>query len=201
LTVHRWRGRILSVLSVVLFGQAGKARADHFFTHPATSDRRTTTGQKAIVALLPAARPARRNAAELFKNRTEITIEGDVKVYITPRKIPEHDRFLKAYSTETAGKVGSVVPGLLSVMDQVYRAQIRREGKGAYTLADAMRDAIWRKNMADNLRTCCPRVRPPVRTARRPGAPLQRLASGPHARAPHLTLVDCVQEGSDVWKD
>ena len=29
----------------------------------------------------------------------------------------------------------------------------RPEGKGAYTLADAMRDAIWRKSMADKLKT------------------------------------------------
>ncbi len=105
------------------------------------------------MAVLPAARPTRRNVPELFKNRPEITIKDDAKVYITPRNIPEHDRFLKAYSTETAGKVGSVVPGLLSITDQAYRAQIRPEGKDAYTLADAMRDAIWRKNMAAKLKT------------------------------------------------
>ncbi len=153
MTAHRWRRRDLSVLVVVLFSQAGEARADHFLTHPAASDRRTTTAQKAIVAVPPAAKTARRNAPELFKNRTEITIKGDVEVYITPRNIPEHDRFLKAYSTETAGKVGSVVPGLLSITDQAYRAQIRIERKGAYTLSDAMRDAIWRKNTADKLKT------------------------------------------------
>jgi hypothetical protein len=95
---------------VVLFGQAGKARADHFLSHPAASDRRTTTARHAIEVVPPAARTARRNAPELFKNRTEITIKGSAEVYVTPRNVPEHDRFLKAYSTETAGKVGSVVP-------------------------------------------------------------------------------------------
>ena len=200
MTAHRWRGRVHSVLVVVLFGQAGKARADHLLTHPAISDRRTTTAQKAIVAMPPAVRTTRRNAPELFKNRTEITIQGDAEVCITPRNIPEHDRFLKAYSIETADKAGSVVPGLLSITDQAYRARSgpRRRAPIRWLTPCAMRSGARTRRASS--RRCCPRAAACANGAKA-GTPLHRLASGPLARASHLTLVDCVQEGSDVWKN
>ena len=96
----------------------------------------------------PAARTTRRNAPELFKNRTEITIQGDAEVCITPRNIPEHDRFLKAYSTDRAVQ-GASAPGLLGIAAQAYRIQgAAGTANKAYSLADAMRDAVWRKKTA-----------------------------------------------------
>ena len=102
-----------------------------------------------------------RNVATLFKNGTEIKIRKDAGVYITARNIPENDRLLEAYSTEQSdgGRVqtrlgeATAVPGLLSIAAQAHRIQSSGQGTPAYSLADAMRDAIWRKKTAARLKS------------------------------------------------
>ena len=129
MAVHLWLGRILSVFLLVLLGLTGTARADHFLTHPAATPQGAAT---------PKAAAAR-----------------DVKVYIKPQHIPKNDRLLKAYSTDKAVRSKHpVAPGMLGIAKQAYRTRAAADtAKKAYTLADAMRDAAWRKKTAAMLKS------------------------------------------------
>ena len=139
MAVHFWFGRVLSVILLVLLGLAGTARADHFLTHPAA----TPQAVKAAAA---------RDAGMLFEKGKEVKIKRDANVYITPRKIPKNDRFLKAYSADRAA-TGTSVPGLLGIATQAYRTQSAPyTAKKTYSLADAMRDAVWRKQTSAKLK-------------------------------------------------
>ncbi len=134
MAVHLWFGRVLSVFLLVLFGLAGTARADHFLTHPAATPQ--------------AVKAAARDARTLFGRAGEIKVKRDAKVYITPQNIPKNDRFLKAYSVDKAA-TGTATPGLLGIASQAYRGQAAAgTANRAYSLADAMRDAVWRKKTA-----------------------------------------------------
>ncbi len=144
MAVHLWFGRVLSVFLLVLLGLAGTARAGHFLTHPAATPQ---------VAEATAQGAAARDARALFEKGKEIKIKRDANVYITPRNIPKNDRFLKAYSADKAAK-GSSAPGLLGIATQAYRTQASAgTAAKAYSLADAMRDAVWRKTTAAKLKS------------------------------------------------
>ncbi len=136
MAMHLWLGRALCVLALVLLGLTGTARADHVLTHPA-------------------AKPVPRDAKELFKNGVEIKAKRDANVYITPQNIPKNDRYLKAYDADKAAKnKGSTAPGLLGIATQTYRTQASSgTANKAYSLADAMRDAVWRKKTAAKLKS------------------------------------------------
>ncbi len=139
MAVHLWFGRVLSVFLLVLLGLAGTARADHFLTHPAATPQ--------------AVKAAARDASALFGRGGEIKVKGDPNVYITPRNIPENDRFLKAYSVDKAA-TGTSTPGLLGIASQAYRGQAAAgTANKTYSLADAMRDAVWRKKTAAMLKS------------------------------------------------
>jgi len=145
MAAHLWFGRVLSGFLFVLFvllGLAGTARAGHFLTHPVATPQ-------AIAAA------AARDARTLFEKGTEIKIKRDAKVYITPRNIPKGDRFLKAYSADKAVRsTGIAAPGLLGIATQAYRTQASAgTANQAYSLADAMRDAVWRKTTAAKLKS------------------------------------------------
>ncbi len=150
MAVHLWFGRGLSVFLLILLALAGTARAGHFLTHPAA------TPQGAAVPHAAAATPqgaAARDARTLFEKGKEIKIKRDAKVYITPQNIPKNDRFLKAYSADQAAKETSA-PGLLGIATQAYRTQASSgTANKAYSLADAMRDAVWRKKTAARLKS------------------------------------------------
>ena len=96
-----------------------------------------------------------RSARTLFERGAEIKLKRDAKVYITTRNIPENDRLLKAYSVDKAAKSsGNAAPGLLGIATQAYRTQgAARTANKTYSLADAMRDALWRKKTAAKLKT------------------------------------------------
>ena len=152
MAVHLWFGRILSVFLLVLFvlfGLAGTARAGHFLTHPAATPQ--------AIAAPQTAEAAARDARTLFEKGTEIKIKRDAKVYITPRNIPKGDRFLKAYSADKAARstgTAAAAPGLLGIAAQAYRTQASAgTANQAYSLADAMRDAVWRKTTAARLKS------------------------------------------------
>ena len=149
MAVHLWFGRVLSVFVLVLFGLTGEARAGHFLTHPTATPQAAATPQVAEATAQAAARDAR----TLFQKGKEIKIKRDANVYITPRNIPKGDRFLKAYSADQAAKGGSA-PGLLGIASQTYRTQASAgTANKAYSLADAMRDAVWRKKTAAKLKS------------------------------------------------
>ncbi len=140
MAVHLWFGRVLSVFLLVLLGLAGEARAGHFLTHPAAAPQAV----KAAAA---------RDARTLFERGKEIKVKRDAHVYITPRNIPKNDRFLKAYSADRAAQ-GTSAPGLLGIATQAYRTQASAgTANQAYSLADAMRDAVWRKTTAAKLKS------------------------------------------------
>ena len=147
MAVHLWFGRVLPVFLLVLLGLTGTARAGHFLTHPAAAPQAAATAQAAV----PQAE-ATRDARTLFERGKEIKIKRDAKVYITPRNIPKGDRFLKAYSVDQAPGA-SAAPGLLGIASQAYRTQASAgTANKAYSLADAMRDAVWRKTTAARLK-------------------------------------------------
>ncbi len=148
MAVHLWFGRVLSVFLLVLLGLAGTARADHFLTHPAAAPQGAAVPQAAATPQGAAARDAR----ALFEKGKEIKIKRDANVYITPQNIPKNDRFLKAYSADQAAGESSA-PGLLGIATQAYRTQASAgTADKAYSLADAMRDAVWRKKTAAKLK-------------------------------------------------
>ena len=182
MAVHLFSGRSLFkslakslTASLVAFlalslGAAEPARAGHFLTHPASQSAGTSAGQPAgpsavTLAAQAAAQAGARNAAQiaaaLFQNGAEIKIRKDANLYITSRNIPENDRFLEAYNADrpNGGRVqtrlgeATAVPGLLGIANQAYRAQDPNgRNAQAYSLADAMRDAIWRKHTAARLK-------------------------------------------------
>ncbi len=144
MAVHLWFGRILPVFLFVLLALTGTARAGHFLTHPAAAPQTAAATAQAAAA---------RDARTLFEKGKEIKIKRDANVYITPRNIPKNDRFLKAYSADQAAG-GSSAPGLLGIATQAYRTQVSAgTASKAYSLADAMRDAVWRKNTAAKLKS------------------------------------------------
>ncbi len=150
------------VFLLVLLALTGTARAGHFLTHPAATPQAAATPQ---VAEATAQAAAARDARTLFQKGKEIKIKRDANVYITPRNIPKNDRFLKAYSADkndrflkaySADKAakGSSAPGLLGIATQAYRTQASSgTANKAYSLADAMRDAVWRKRTAAKLKS------------------------------------------------
>ncbi|MFQ6017984.1 MAG: hypothetical protein ACE5KF_07290 [Kiloniellaceae bacterium] len=84
--------------------------------------------------------------------------DHDASVYLTPRYVPKND-LLEAYSVDKAPQAkadGVPVPGLLGIATQAYRANHSKLGGTAarktYSLADAMRDAVWRKKTAAKLK-------------------------------------------------
>jgi hypothetical protein len=56
-----------------------------------------------------------------------------------------------AQATDQAAGRAATVLGLLAIANQFNRAQVQNDR--AYSLADAMRDAIWRKNTAARLKS------------------------------------------------
>ena len=131
----------LFVSVVVSFSAVEPTRAKHYVNHPAVT-------------------PSNR-AFTLFKSGTEIKIRKDAKVYITSRSIPENDRLLEAYNADRSngGRVqtrfgkATAIPGLLGIANQAHRAgDPNGQNDQAYSLADAMRDAIWRMNTSARLK-------------------------------------------------
>ncbi len=109
---------------------------------------------------------AAHRAATLFKRGAEIKIRKDANLYITARNIPDNDRLLAAYNADrpnggwvqTRFGEAAAVPGLLGIAAQAGRTQLQRsqmggQGNPVYSLADAMRDAIWRRNTAARLKS------------------------------------------------
>lgn len=73
---------------------------------------------------------------------------------------------MKTYDADNAARNGAnaanAAPGLLGIADQTYRTQ---GGAGAvenrdYSLADAMHDAVWRKNTSAKLEILMSQRRP-----------------------------------------
>ena len=152
------------VTLAVLFDATAPARAGHFLTHPAG----TAPSAPSLAAQTRALNATQNAAAEpsgaatLFKNGAEIGAKKDANIYLTPRSIPDNDRFLKAYNADRpdAGRAqakageAAAVPGLLGIANQTIRGRDRNgQNNQAYSLADAMRDAIWRKTTAARLRS------------------------------------------------
>ncbi len=164
---------------VVSVGAAAPARADHYLTHPASQSVGKSAGPNAATLVAQAATQAGKRgavrkiaksstagassrAARLFKGGTEIKIERDANVYITAPNIPKNDRLLEVYNADrpnhgrfqTRFGEATAVPGLLGIANQTHRAtDPNGRNERVYTLADAMRDAIWRKNTAARLKS------------------------------------------------
>ncbi len=153
MAVHLWFGRNLSIFLLVLLALAGAARASHYLTHPAAAPPGAAVPQTTAAQGAATAQAAARDAKALFQKGKEIKIKRDANVYITPGNIPKNDRFLKAYAVDQAAK-GSAAPGLLGIATQAYRTQASAgTANKAYSLADAMRDAVWRKKTAAKLKS------------------------------------------------
>ena len=153
----------LVVTLAVLFDATAPAQAGHFLTHPAGTapSAPSLAAQTRALNATQNAAAASSEAATLFKNGAEIEIKKDAKIYLTPRSIPDNDRFLKAYNAErpdggrAQAKAGeaAAVPGLLGIANQAHRGRDPNgQNNQAYSLADAMRDAIWRKTTAARLK-------------------------------------------------
>ena len=96
--------------------------------------------------------------ADHFLTHPAATPQGvvrDASVYITPRNIPKNDRLLAAYSADKAMRGnGTAAPGLFGIATQARRIQVAAgTANQAYSLADAMRDALWRKRTAARLKS------------------------------------------------
>ncbi len=149
----------VTVARLVVEPQVSPARQD-----PATSmlrPRNMAPIPKRAPRAATAGTNAARSVAALFQSGTEIKIRKDAIVYITSRNIPENDRLLEAYDADRSnggrdqtrfGKA-SAIPGLLGIANQAHRAgDPNGQNDQAYSLADAMRDAIWRMNTSARLK-------------------------------------------------
>jgi len=178
MAAHLSIGRTLSVSLVALVGLALVTGVVHYLNSPG-SEVQTVPGPKStatapqslvepssppkkVVSILTRA-PRASRAATLFKKGVEIKFKRDASVYLTPRYIPKNDRFLKTYDADHATRNGAnAAPGLLGIADQTYHIQ---GGAGVaenktYSLADAMHDAVWRKNTAAKLKILMSQRRP-----------------------------------------
>ncbi len=169
MAVHLSIGRTLSVSLVALVGLAIVSGVVHYLNSPG-SEVQTVPGPKSTatapqslvepssppkkVVPIPTRAPRGNHVATLFEKGVEIKFKRDASVYLTPRNIPKNDRFLKTYDADNAARNGAnAAPGLLGIAAQTYRTQ---GGAGAaenkaYSLADAMYDAVWRKNTSAKL--------------------------------------------------
>ena len=178
MAAHLSIGRTLSGSLVALLGLALVAGAVHFLNRPG-SEVQTVPGLKSTATApqslvepssppkemvpIPTRAPRASRVTTLFKKGVEIKFKRDASVYLTPRNIPKNDRFLKVYDADNAARNGAnAAPGLLGIATQTYRTQ---GGAGAaqnktYSLADAMYDAVWRKNTAAKLKILMSQRRP-----------------------------------------
>jgi hypothetical protein len=130
------------------------------------------------------------SATSLFERGVKIRIKKDATVYIASGNIPANDSLLEAYSADrpdgvrvlTSAGQATAVPGLLGIAAQAQRSQRSSKGDPAYSLADAMRDAIWRKKTAARLKS--------LTTARNDcAANTAANADGATKRAPSIGLI------------
>jgi len=162
------RAALLTLMGSLL---AAPAAADHFLTHG------DALKPKTVAQPVPSAKPAAQQARaagqdDSLRSLSYLTVRDDplrslsyltvrdAKVYLAPQAAGD-DISLRSYSTEAAPARADrrAVPGLLGIAAQAYRAKAVDLAGGAagatpqaYTLADAMRDAIWRKQTARRLR-------------------------------------------------
>jgi hypothetical protein len=145
MAAHLSIGRTLSVSLVALLGLALVAGAAHFLIRPG-SEVQTVPGPKSMAtapqSLVEPSSPPK-------------------KVVPIPTRAPRANR--KAYDADNAARNGAnAAPGLLGIAAQTYRTQ---GGAGVaenkiYSLADAMHDAVWRKNTAAKLMILMSQRRP-----------------------------------------
>lgn len=106
--------------------------------------------------LIPQAAPTGTDPSPFSALTNKADTANDARVYVTPSHIRKDD-LLQAYSADKAAREaakGAPTPGLLDIATQTYRTQKRAAGgsKASYSLADAMREAVWRKNTAAKLK-------------------------------------------------
>ena len=159
--------QVRSISLTIFFASIGSAQASHDVTHPGTLAVPSIDQAAAPSAALrhPKHHPKRRRRGGAARQRCSIKEStwrsARTPASITPRSIPENQPLLKSYSA--AGRNGGLVkfrvgdidtlPGLLGIANQIHRAQDSRgQNAQSYTLADAMTDAIWRKNTAARLK-------------------------------------------------
>ncbi|MEE8189258.1 MAG: hypothetical protein V3T80_08635 [Kiloniellales bacterium] len=152
-------GRLLGIALLLLGATSGTTLADHFLTHPAV--QKAAAPKPAGTAAVAKPSAAKPGAALTFpgieSGRIKPKPKFDANVYLTPENVPENDELLKAYATDRAPQAngdGVATPGLLGIAAQAYRAQrpAKKGMKSTYSLADAMRDAVWRKKTAAKLK-------------------------------------------------
>jgi len=138
---------------------AAPAAADHFLTHGDALKIRPTLQSAPMPMLAPSAQQARAEAQD-GTVKTRRAVVQDANIYLAPQAAGD-DAVLRSYAADVAPQAkahGVVVPGLLGIAAQAYRAQaadhLGEDGEAPqnYSLADAMRDAIWRKQTAQRLR-------------------------------------------------
>ena len=133
-----------------------------------TGDLAVSTARPESLAPIPARAPRARVAgsrasriARLFEKGAEINVGRDANVFITSRNIPENDRLLEAYrakspsggGVQTRAGEATVAPGLFGIAAQAHRYKWRDQRHQTFSMADAMRDAIWRKETAARLKS------------------------------------------------
>ena len=80
-----------------------------------------------------------------------VSEENDAGLFLNPR-VANDNRRLKAYSADKLQMNKALVPGLAGVANHVLREQVTdTENREGYSLADAMADALWRKQVVDAL--------------------------------------------------
>ena len=171
-----WASLTLSfaVSLVVTFDAAKPVHASHFLTHPAGTPAAPNAPSLAAQAVAQVgarsdaqtrvlnAAGASSSAIKVFEIGAGIGIWNDAKVYLTPPNIPANDRMLERYKAGQPSNgmaqaevgVAEAAPGLLRIAIEARHAQNPNgQNDQAYSLADAMRDAIWRRDAAARLRS------------------------------------------------
>lgn len=150
-------GTLLALTGSLMIFQPGPAAADHFLTHG--DALKVESAARPVPLPVPAAQQARVDPRDGTAQPRRVVVH-DANVYLAPQAAGD-DALLRNYSASVAPQAkaqGVAVPGLLGIAAQAYRARASNgagangQAPQAYSLADAMRDAIWRKQTARRLR-------------------------------------------------
>ncbi|HSS65440.1 MAG TPA: hypothetical protein VLS27_13475 [Gammaproteobacteria bacterium] len=178
---HGSRLALAGMIALGVGVPAGPAAGEHFLTHPAARQQAAIPDRAVRISTVTEGKDATSIVLTTRTTLTGVEAPPhDAALFIAPSYVPKDDYLLGAYSANdvTRRVVGLQAPGLRGVAVQAWRAQrngrpIQRKAgrlgvanlsdesrdliddgaeQAVYSLADAMRDAIWRRKTAAKLR-------------------------------------------------
>ena len=153
-TLFGWLG-VPALMLATLLVTVAPARADHLHGHSVNAgDAQKAASFAAGTALGTALGTAfAGRSADAVTDGASVSQSHDAGLYLDP-EVALGNGGLRAYSLDKREKNAALLPGLAGIATHIHREQrmTTAEGQGfSYSLADAMADALWRKQVVDML--------------------------------------------------